>query len=225
LEINKLAILALLGVTSACNKRGMINAVNSVLRPDRDEKCKFTPEQQLTDLQVIRMSAQSTVQSFVKGFYRTNEDVISDECFGDWIEPKVHEIFGVAKKLRYDTWSVSIKEAETAVLDVVDSHWKNREVCQFEKIGDDMKHWCLENEEICIFKKDIEGRILDNIIPIAGNLVSIYKLLVIDDTCYTDSEIVAEWGKIVENMGEIASEIGGFDYKWNQKVERTHIRK
>ena len=75
------------------------------------------------------MSAQSTVQSFVKGFYRTNEDVISDECFGDWIEPKVHEIFGVAKKLRYDTWSVSIKEAETAVLDVVDSHWKNREVC------------------------------------------------------------------------------------------------
>jgi hypothetical protein len=171
------------------------------------------------------MLAQTNVQSFVKGFYRTNEEVISDECFGEWIEPKVQEIFGVAKKLRYDTWSVTVKEAETAVLDVVDAHWKNREVCQFEKIGDDMKHWCLENEEVCVFKKDMEGRILDNIIPLAGNMVSIYKLLVIDDTCYTDAEIVAEWGKIVENMGEIAAEIGGFDYKWNQKVERTHIRK
>ena len=37
--MNKLAILALLGVTSACNKRGMINAVNSVLRTEREEKC------------------------------------------------------------------------------------------------------------------------------------------------------------------------------------------
>ena len=88
-----------------------------------------------------------------------------------------------------------------------------------------MKNWCLENEEICVFKKDMEGRILDNIIPLAGNFVSLYKLLVIDDTCYTDAEIVAEWGKIVENLGEIAAEIGGFDYKWNQKVEKKHISK
>lgn len=88
-----------------------------------------------------------------------------------------------------------------------------------------MKNWCLENEEICVFKKDMEGRILENIIPLAGNFVTLYKLLVIDDTCYTDGEIVAEWGKIVENLGEIAAEIGGFDYKWNQKVEKKHISK
>lgn len=171
------------------------------------------------------MMAQTSVQSFTKGFYRTNEDVISDECFGEWIEPKVKEVFGIAKKWHNDVWTVSLKDAETGALDIVDSHWKNRDACQFEKIGDDMKNWCLENEEICVFKKDMEGRILDNIIPLAGNFVSLYKLLVIDDTCYTDAEIVAEWGKIVENLGEIAAEIGGFDYKWNQKVEKKHISK
>lgn len=224
--MNKLAILALFGVANACHgKRGLINAVNSVLRPDRDTKCTFAPEEQLTDLQVIRMMAQTSVQSFTKGFYKTNEDVISDECFGEWVEPKVHEIFGVVRKAREDIWNVSIKDAETAALDIVDSHWKNREVCQFEKIGDDMKNWCLENEEVCVFKKDMEGRILENIIPLAGNFVNLYKLSFLDDTCYTDAEIVAELGKIVENLGEIAAEIGGFDYKWNQKVERKHISK
>ena len=42
--MNKLAILALLGVSSACNKRGLINTANSILRPDREYLCKFTPE-------------------------------------------------------------------------------------------------------------------------------------------------------------------------------------
>jgi hypothetical protein len=44
--MNKLAILALLGVANACHgKRGLINAVNSVLRPDREYKCTFAPEE------------------------------------------------------------------------------------------------------------------------------------------------------------------------------------
>lgn len=49
--MNKLAILALLGVANACHsKRTLINAVNSVFRPDRDINCSFAPEEQLTDL-------------------------------------------------------------------------------------------------------------------------------------------------------------------------------
>ena len=101
--MNKLAILALFGVANAChNKRALINAVNTVLRPERDYKCTFAPEEQLTDLQVIRMLAQTSVQSFVKGFYKTNEDVISDECFGEWVEPKVHEIL---RQIHFVYWS------------------------------------------------------------------------------------------------------------------------
>ena len=46
-----------------------------------------------------------------------------------------------------------------------------------------------------------------------------------NDVIGTAKVLGTPYGKIVENLGEIAAEIGGFDYKWNQKVERKHISK
>ena len=52
-----------------------------------------------------------------------------------------------------------------------------------------------------------------------------YKTLVRDDSCYTDVEQINEIAALVADMAEMLSYLRGFDYKWDQSVERKHIRR
>jgi hypothetical protein len=103
--------------------------------------------------------------------------------------------------------------------------YKNAEVCQFERLADDLKNWCLENPEECIFKADLEEHFWSNIVQIGGKTFDLYKLMVRDDSCYTDREQINEIAALVADMSEIFAYLSGFDYKWDQSVERKHIRR
>lgn len=41
------------------------------------------------------------------GFYQADADVISEECYGDWIEPKIMDMWGTYKMLKADSYLVS----------------------------------------------------------------------------------------------------------------------
>lgn len=49
--------------------------------------------------------------------------------------------------------------------------------------------------------------------------------MVRDDSCYTDREQINEIAALVADMTEIYAYLSGFDYKWDQSVERKHIRR
>ena len=90
---------------------------------------------------------------------------------------------------------------------------------------DDFKGWCLENPGNCIFFENMEERIFDNIFDILGEMFDLYKISTMDDSCYTDLEIMAQIRRIFDDMGQIMSSMNGFDYKWDQSVQRKHIKK
>lgn len=106
-------------------------------------------------------------------------------------------------------------EAKATVDSIVDIVYKNAEVCQIERLTDDVKNWCLENPEECIFRAGIEEHFWSNIVQISGKVFDIYKTLVRDDSCYSDVEQINEIGALVADLAEIAAYVRGFDYKWD----------
>lgn len=60
---------------------------------------------------------------------------------------------------------------------------------------------------------------------IVGKVLDIYKTLANDDTCYSQVEKINEYGVLAADLAEIISYLRGFDNKWDQSVERKHIRR
>jgi hypothetical protein len=58
-----------------------------------------------------------------------------------------------------------------------------------------------------------------------GEVFDLYKISTMDDTCYSDLEIMSQIRRIFNDFGEIMASTSGFDYKWDQSVQRKHIKK
>merc|ERR1712048_387923 len=173
----------------------------------------------------IRMLAQNMHRGWVKGWYQENTDVISDKCFGDEIEPVMETVWGLKKKLHEDFWSVDLAEAKSVGEQALDMIYGQMSACHFQRVGDDMKDWCLENPGVCLMGEDLEDRLIDNFMSLTGILMDLTKILNTDDSCYSDAEQMAEIYRVMVDVGELSAELSGFDYKWDMSVQRTHIKR
>jgi hypothetical protein len=188
-------------------------------------ECPKNDAKKLNHFEAHRELYKNVYGGFLKGFYQSNSEVVSDQCFGDWAEPAYTTAWGVKKAMHEDFWSVDLKTAKGAVDGVVDAVFKNAELCEFERVGDDAKHWCLENPEKCMFKSGLEYRMYDNAVELFASFFDLFKLMIVDDSCYTDMEAMAEIRRIMVDIGDISAQVYGFDYKWDKSITRTHIKK
>lgn len=159
-----------------------------------------------------------------KGWYQSDNNVISEECLGDWSEPAFTTAWGVKHKIHRDFWSVNAGEVKGAIDGIVDVVYKNAEVCQLERIGDDFKSWCLENPRECMFNANFEELVFDNAVDLFASFFDLFKIMIKDDSCYSDMEQMAEIERIFADIGSLSSSTYGFDYKWDQSIERKHIK-
>ena len=215
--MNKLLLVAALGSVEACPLQDYYNSMKA--------KCPETDAPKLNEVQLNRLFMKNSYQGFVTGIYSENDKVVPDECFGAWIEAPIHKVKDLHHKMHEDFWSVNINDVKDVGSELIDVFYKNTEVCHFERIQDDAKHWCVENPGQCIFMENMEERIFDNMFEIMGKMWDISKLMNTDDDCYTDIEQMAELYRFANDMGEIVASLSGFDYKWDQSVERKHIKK
>jgi len=107
----------------------------------------------------------------------------------------------------------------------VDAIYKTVQDCEFERVGDDAKNWCLENPGQCVYLEGLEERLFDNLFEIGGEVFDIIKLSMVDDLCYSDMEQMGEIYRFSADIGELTASISGFDYKWDKSVERKHIKR
>lgn len=96
------------------------------------------------------------------GAYGLLKNPISDDCFGDWIDDMWAPIHSLGHKMHEDPWTVEKKEVAAAGKAWLDIAYKNAEVCQFKKIGDDMTQWCLNNEAECFRWEGVFQRVAMN---------------------------------------------------------------
>jgi hypothetical protein len=135
-------------------------------------------------------------------------------------------LHGLKKKLHEDElWEVDINEWKNAGARVIDDIYKLNDVCKFEKVGDDWKHFCLENPGQCKYMEGLEDRLFDNMFELMGTAFDFYKLFMKDDSCYTDKEIMGEVYRASVDHGEMVAALWGVDFKWDQAVQKKHIKK
>lgn len=142
---------------------------------------------------------------------------------GDWMVPTMDKIFNTTMKFEEDPMSLSINEAYDVATSTVDIFFKNRDTCQFSKVYDDYKTWCVNNLDECVGSD--EG-FLERIYNHGPDLfAAFYDLAGVMffsfNDCNTDAEYIQNHSKIVSDVASIGSAIIGFKADYN--VKNAHI--
>lgn len=137
--------------------------------------------------------------------------------------PTSEKVLNTAMKAQSDPMSITLDEAYDTAYSMVDLVFKNRDTCQFVKVYDDYKGWCLDNLDICLGSD--EGylkRLYDHGYDLFGafyDLVGIYMFE--SSPCSTDAEFIDVNNRLVEDMTAIGSVIIGFEADINVKAEHV----
>ena len=67
---------------------------------------------------------------FIRGLYREHYvDLVSQDCFGDWIEKNLTHLDDIAGRVFSMTWDITYDEAQEAAHDAVNLMYKNFQFC------------------------------------------------------------------------------------------------
>lgn len=188
-------------------------------------RCGAAPGHEIANMHELRLVAQASVKSWAKGYYQESGDVVSDECFGEWMHDSFQKIKNFIKTWKDDPLAVPLEDYYAISKEVVDLLFKNKDTCQINKQVNDFKVWCSDNEETCLLGEGMEQRIVENSVDIVGTLIDIFHILERDDTCYTSKEQLDQYSRFVKDLGELSAATTGFDLKWDQSKERRHIKR
>jgi hypothetical protein len=189
-------------------------------------KCNLKPEDRMSDTIFYREMIQGIYNSAVKGLYHeTSERPISEDCFGDWIDVELSKVEDFGSSIIDDFWTFKLQDAKDAADLMINAHYKNAEACQFQRIADDKKNWCLDNAEKCVGLSSLFENLYGNAPSLISRGMDIYDLMMEDDVCYSDSELISEVERGTFDVSSIISTVWGFDLKWDQTRQVAHIKR
>lgn len=93
------------------------------------------------------------------------------------------------------------------------------------RIQDDKENWCLANADKCIGLSGMVDNIWNEAPSLFSKATDLYDIIATDDVCFTDSEIINEVERITEDLTSIISTMWGFDLKWDQTRQVSHIKR
>ena len=142
---------------------------------------------------------------------------------GDWMVPTTEKVFKTVMKAHSDPMSISIDEAYDTASSVVDLVFKNRDACQFTKVYDDYKVWCLNNMDMCAGADDgYITRMYDHGYDLFGAFYDLAGIYLFESSpCATDVEFIGINNRLIEDMTSISSVIVGFESNYNVTVEHV----
>jgi len=102
--------------------------------------------------------------------------------------------------------------------------WKNGDACQFMKIGDDIKHWCLSDEATCFKLHGWFERITENIFPMIENYINMFHLAKANDICSSDEELISEYAELYGSFCKNVVIVHGMQpLAWNNGFQQSHV--
>ena len=186
--------------------------------------CDLSDDDFLSHHEYARLQIQGMAKSFYKGWYHSKAEIVSDDCFGEWLYDYHKEFKAGWKKFKADPFSITKEDALAHSEKVVDIHFRLKDSCKVQRFYDDVNYWCQDHMDVCAGNDfDWINNIMSAGVPIAGEAFQLFKTAFYeDDWCYTDLESIAEVNKVTEEVASILSYIFGFDLKWNTKRQDGH---
>ena len=190
-----------------------------IMAPYEHPTCKVDKSGNIAGHWSFMRAVKRTVwNSALKGLYQEKRGkLVSDECMGDWMVETKDKVMGVVHKVEaLDFFGISHKEANDVALSLLDTVYKNAEVCHWQLPFEDAMSWCTANVEECIWSKGMWHRFTSNAIPMLSRAADLFELyLMTDDECYNDTEILEEMARSTEDTFALVALMTGFDTKWN----------
>jgi hypothetical protein len=184
---------------------------------DWDNMCpNMDDEENLDDFEFIRMMHRTVFEGFYQGWYNTRDSMLPQKCFGDWMTPMSENFMDVADKLDDgDIWGISHDQVRDAMNDSLDMFFVNLDECQMYRYAYNNYQWCMENPGVCFQMDGFLERMVNSAFPLATSAYDIYKLVTVDDTCFSDTELLGELKRGIRDFAEIGSAIVGFQGDWD----------
>jgi hypothetical protein len=127
-----------------------------------------------------------------------------------------------AKGAMHDPMAVSVSEYSEWAADVATLIFKNKDTCEFAKVTDDWKNWCLEDPYRCFFNRGIEGRIADNAVSLLSSAKEVITLM-LPEECLTIDQRLDEIATVAEDYGKMGAYASGFDYEFSSLSAQPHM--
>jgi hypothetical protein len=145
---------------------------------------------------------------------------------GDWMVPTTEKVFQTAMKAQSDPMSITIDDAYSTASSIVDLVFKNRDSCQFIKVYDDYKNWCLNNMDMCVGSDDgYLERIYDHGYDLFGAFYDLAGIYMFESApCATDVEFIGINNRLVEDMSSISTVMIGFESDYNTTSEHVSTK-
>ena len=194
---------------------------------EEEPVCNFSESDILPPHLYVRKLLQGIAKAVFKGQYHTSQDILSDECFGDWMDPFHVEFIEAFRAAKNDPFAVTPEQFKKVASKVVDMHFKLRDVCQIQKLYDDYNYWCLDHMDICSGDNfDWMSNLMNYGIPIAEEAFDLFSITFWeDDSCYTDLQSVDEVSRITESVVNMVAYVFGFDLAWDPSRVEDHYTK
>mmetsp|Transcript_7449 Transcript_7449/g.11634 ORF Transcript_7449/g.11634 Transcript_7449/m.11634 type:complete len:326 (-) Transcript_7449:103-1080(-) len=192
---------------------------------DEEPQCELSEADTLGDWEYTRLQMQGAMQASFRGMYHSRKEIVSDECFGEWMNDYVDDFTTAFDALQEDPFSISITDAKKYGSRMLDAIYKNADACQLTRLNDESNKWCMDNLGICAGDDfDWFSNVMEYGVPLAGEAFDLFKLVFWEnDACYTDKEYIDEINRSVEDVTSIISYIFGFNVKWNPDAQIEHI--
>lgn len=209
-----------------CQKNWKVYALDALYKPltggHIQDMCEVKPQPMHNGV-FWRKVLRETHVTGVEALYG-EQGIIEDECFGDWMDTAWDPVHQVITKVRDDFFTVSYDEWQNSGQALLDMGFKLEDTCHFEKIGDDIKTWCLGNEATCFNLAGVFDRVFENIFPMIENYVDAFHLLTKNDICSTDEELIQQYATMYGDICKNVVIVHGMEpLTWNKDLQLDHI--
>lgn len=166
-----------------------------------------------------RKNARSAINAFLQGWFHDNrEEMLPEECLGDWMEEKQEAIHEIHHKFfkEGEIWTTSYDDIRTMVNDQMDILFKNNETCKPFRLIYNKYEWCMDNIETCAhLHHDMLPRLMTHGFQIYDLVTKLFYDKNVNDECFSD-EMAIEFDKqTAMDFGDLLHTITGFTGTWD----------
>ena len=140
--------------------------VAAILGGVSTQECEFEAIDNMGDIEFLRKVTQAGYRGYIRGTYLESEDIISDDCLGDWMPEQYNKLVNQAQMAMADPLAVSLEDYTNWAAEVATLLFKNKDTCALAQITDDWRQWCMEDQMRCFFGKGIEDRVINNAVAL-----------------------------------------------------------
>ena len=169
----------------------------------------------------MRKVGYTVHNSLIKGAYHKHGNVISDKCFGDWMDIKRPQIVETWEKLNHgDFWAVSHSQVKDLAFSVWDDLFLNIQNCEDYHWYYNNYTWCLNNIGDCYYGDSVLGNIVAHGFELVYPVADLWNMLAVEDwICDSDTVTLNKLDRTITALSSIWAYIHGFDAEWNNFEE------